>query len=408
MSLKRGITLSSANFPTGESEQRVFEVKPLNPSVFNDAKFVLESRKDSRYSELLISIDVMANARQRAARKKLQQSGALPKSDVVKEIKKQKEQTDGTEKMESKKKNKGQKKRKRNDNASEVVGGDDKGEGPLSNVQTGSDPAETAKSSDDSKGKEPDAKRAKVDGSLERPARKHPLRVPGMRPGEACFLCKGTDHIAKNCPSKAAADRKKMCLLCRKMGHTVKNCPGNFGAEDSNSKFCYNCGEHGHRLSDCKLPLKDGGTTFAECFVCKQKGHLSKNCPSNPHGIYPKGGSCKLCGGVTHLAKDCPSKLAGQKEKLKISTDPVKPGENGKRIVFHQSGDDLNDDFTDIDYGRKAQFRVKVNFNFPRKGHQVHFASNSHRRRGYRFERFVKPLRLKKMALLEHHQRPRL
>lgn len=38
----------------------------------------------------------------------------------------------------------------------------------------------------------------------------HPLRVPGMRPGEACFLCKGTGHIAKNCPQKEGSDRKKV------------------------------------------------------------------------------------------------------------------------------------------------------------------------------------------------------
>lgn len=39
---------------------------------------------------------------------------------------------------------------------------------------------------------------------------KHPLRVPGMRPGEGCFICKGTDHIAKLCPTKDARDRKKV------------------------------------------------------------------------------------------------------------------------------------------------------------------------------------------------------
>ena len=41
----------------------------------------------------------------------------------------------------------------------------------------------------------------------------HPLRVPGMRPGEACFLCKGTGHIAKNCPQKEGNDRKKVIQL---------------------------------------------------------------------------------------------------------------------------------------------------------------------------------------------------
>jgi Zinc knuckle len=40
--------------------------------------------------------------------------------------------------------------------------------------------------------------------------RKHPLRVPGMRPGESCFICKSSEHIAKNCPEKAQWERNKV------------------------------------------------------------------------------------------------------------------------------------------------------------------------------------------------------
>ncbi|XP_042425025.1 uncharacterized protein LOC122012529 [Zingiber officinale] len=39
--------------------------------------------------------------------------------------------------------------------------------------------------------------------------RKHPLRVPGMRPGESCYICKSTSHITKLCPEKAVWERKK-------------------------------------------------------------------------------------------------------------------------------------------------------------------------------------------------------
>lgn len=42
---------------------------------------------------------------------------------------------------------------------------------------------------------------------------KHPLRIPGMKPGEGCFICKGTDHIAKLCPTKTSRDRKKVRAL---------------------------------------------------------------------------------------------------------------------------------------------------------------------------------------------------
>nr|XP_029117510.1 zinc finger CCHC domain-containing protein 9 [Elaeis guineensis] len=136
--------------------------------------------------------------------------------------------------------------------------------------------------------------------------RKHPLRVPGMRPGESCFICKSNDHIAKLCPEKAQWEKNKICLLCRQRGHSLKNCPEK--SDTKEKSLCYNCGEAGHSLLKCPHPLQDGGTKYANCFVCKEHGHLSKNCPKNTHGIYPKGGSCKICGEVTHLAKHCPNK----------------------------------------------------------------------------------------------------
>ncbi|XP_050225880.1 uncharacterized protein LOC126675302 isoform X2 [Mercurialis annua] len=136
---------------------------------------------------------------------------------------------------------------------------------------------------------------------------KHPLRVPGMKPGESCFICKAKDHIAKFCPEKDEWERNKICLLCRRRGHSLKRCPKKKD-ENVDKKLCYNCGETGHSLSNCPQPLKNGGTKYASCFICNESGHLSKDCPENPHGIYPKGGCCKICGGVTHLARDCPEK----------------------------------------------------------------------------------------------------
>lgn len=175
---------------------------------------------------------------------------------------------------------------------------------------------------------------------------KHPLRVPGMRPGESCFICKSADHIAKSCPEKSQWEKNKICLLCRHRGHSLKNCPQKSKAPAAEkSKFCYNCGESGHSLSKCPLPLKDGGTKFANCFICNEQGHLSKNCPKNTHGIYPKGGCCKVCGGVTHLAKDCPNKgMKNSTGSNGFSAGNLEGKAQGKRTVFH-SGDDLEDDF---------------------------------------------------------------
>ncbi|XP_025822842.1 ATP-dependent RNA helicase glh-4 isoform X2 [Panicum hallii] len=171
---------------------------------------------------------------------------------------------------------------------------------------------------------------------------KHPLRVPGMRPGECCFICKSTEHVAKACPEKVLWDKNKICLLCRERGHSLKNCPEK--NEGNLKKFCYNCGESGHSLSKCPKPIENGGTKFASCFVCKQQGHLSKDCPENKHGIYPKGGCCKICGEVTHLAKHCPSK--GKQDLMSSRDDDVNMEEHYQEgPVVHHGGDDLEDDF---------------------------------------------------------------
>lgn len=170
--------------------------------------------------------------------------------------------------------------------------------------------------------------------------KKHPLRLPGMKPGDGCFICKSKQHVAKLCPEKASWEKNKICLLCRHRGHSLKNCPEK--KEATEQKFCYNCGEAGHSLSRCTQPIQDGGTKFASCFVCNERGHLSKYCPKNTHGIYPKGGSCIVCGEVTHLAKHCPEKA----EPLASSRAGGRSSENwhGERKVFC-GGDDLEDDF---------------------------------------------------------------
>ncbi|XP_072058260.1 uncharacterized protein [Arachis hypogaea] len=186
--------------------------------------------------------------------------------------------------------------------------------------------------------------------------RKHPLRVPGMKPGDTCFICKAADHIAKSCPQKAEWEKNKICLRCRRRGHRAKNCPEvQVGA--NYDKYCYNCGETGHSLANCPHPVQEGGTKFAECFVCKQQGHLSKNCPQNAHGIYPKGGCCKICGGVTHLARDCPDK--GKKAPFAANG----PADGSMRLRNEQrpcgtvtkfaSGDDIEDDFMTDDINNR-------------------------------------------------------
>ncbi|PKA55020.1 Cold shock protein 1 [Apostasia shenzhenica] len=190
--------------------------------------------------------------------------------------------------------------------------------------------------------------------------KKHPLRVPGMRPGEGCFICKSKDHIAKLCPEKANWEKNKICLLCRQHGHSLKNCPDK--KETTEQKFCYNCGEGGHSLSKCPQPIQDGGAKYACCFICNDRGHLSKNCPKNTHGIYPKGGSCKICGQVTHLVKDCPKKAEKQSfTSFRIDITSNNHAKDQQNNVV-RSGDDLEDDFAgdDLQGGKKEPGSVNM------------------------------------------------
>ncbi|CAA2981603.1 DNA-binding HEXBP [Olea europaea subsp. europaea] len=177
--------------------------------------------------------------------------------------------------------------------------------------------------------------------------KKHPFRVPGMKPGESCYICKAPDHIAKDCPTKSEWEKNKICLFCRHRGHSLKNCRKK-NEESLDKKLCYNCGETGHSLDKCPQPFQDGGTKFAKCFICNETGHLSKNCPKNTHGIYPKGGCCKICGGITHLAKDCPNKHSKASYAAGGVDRSFEIEERPNRITKFISGDDLEDDFMTV------------------------------------------------------------
>ncbi|XAR71717.1 hypothetical protein NMG60_11018116 [Bertholletia excelsa] len=208
------------------------------------------------------------------------------------------------------------------------------------------DPSKKKKKQSKFKRKRADGKESKSSANPNKmKVRKHPLRVPGMKPGESCFICKAQDHIAKHCPAKAQWEKNKICLLCRHRGHTLKNCP-NKTDEVMDKKMCYNCGETGHSLAKCPQPREDGGTKFANCFICNERGHLSKNCPKNAHGIYPKGGCCKICGNITHLAKDCPQKGSkGSNAAIGSGNASAAVEMPTRRVTKFVGGDDLDDDF---------------------------------------------------------------
>ncbi|MCO5549928.1 hypothetical protein L7F22_003405 [Adiantum nelumboides] len=44
--------------------------------------------------------------------------------------------------------------------------------------------------------------------------KKHPLRVAGQKPGDGCFICQSTDHVAKACPQKLGKEKKMVRSFC--------------------------------------------------------------------------------------------------------------------------------------------------------------------------------------------------
>ncbi|XP_013610299.1 PREDICTED: uncharacterized protein LOC106316978 [Brassica oleracea var. oleracea] len=68
--------------------------------------------------------------------------------------------------------------------------------------------------------KDPDKKKKKSLFKKKKPgpmrkgsSTRHPLRVPGMKPGEGCYICKSKTHIAKLCPEKSEWERNKGIVL---------------------------------------------------------------------------------------------------------------------------------------------------------------------------------------------------
>ena len=68
------------------------------------------------------------------------------------------------------------------------------------------DPTKKKKKKPNFKRKKPDT----VDKSKTPSFRKKLLRVPGLKPGDSCYICKDVHHIAKDCPEKAQWEKNKV------------------------------------------------------------------------------------------------------------------------------------------------------------------------------------------------------
>ncbi|KAL2945554.1 Zinc finger CCHC domain-containing protein 9 [Bienertia sinuspersici] len=90
--------------------------------------------------------------------------------------------------------------------------------------------------------------------------------------GKDCFICKGGDHRAKDCPKKfkRCAQASELCLKCGASAHTMLSCNNDYSHDDLKEIQCYVCKRFGHL---CCVDYFDGLLSEASCYKCGQSGH---------------------------------------------------------------------------------------------------------------------------------------
>ena len=95
-----------------------------------------------------------------------------------------------------------------------------------------------------------------------------PNRTQGKRRLRTCFVCRDSDHIARDSPENLGKNTLG-CFVCGK-----KNCPQQVCPQ----VVCKKCGNKGHMVGSCPIPDLNRRQT---CFLCGETGHMRHTCPTN-------------------------------------------------------------------------------------------------------------------------------
>ena len=92
----------------------------------------------------------------------------------------------------------------------------------------------------------------------------------GERGKKTCYNCGSEDHAARDCKAPNSNFKFAVCFTCGETGHLVRACPKNAQGIYINGGACKICKGTDHLAKDCP--------SFGKCLRCGEKGHMAAEC----------------------------------------------------------------------------------------------------------------------------------
>ncbi|KAL9425520.1 hypothetical protein AB3S75_032472 [Citrus x aurantiifolia] len=142
-------------------------------------------------------------------------------------------------------------------------------------------------------------------------------RWKNCKQGQDCFISKGSEHLASDCPGTDQGNNlsSNFCLRCGDSGHDLFSCEGEYHADDLKKIQCYICKSFGHL---CCVNSSIIGLKQVSCYNCGQSSHLGPECTNSCEALNGTKSNliCYKCGKEGHFARRCGSNF---KDRLRIS-----------------------------------------------------------------------------------------